>query len=202
MEAKQIAWCIKQHHKVNHMYDNYIPYEFHLRMSANVAKQFQHLLDDTVDYHTGKKEFSSRGRYDESETLRQVCLSAVWGHDLIEDTNTSFSDIVTHLGSQAVAEVIYAVTNEKGRNRKERANAKYYEGIRRTKGAVFVKLCDRIANVQYSKLTKSKMFEMYKSENLEFGISLGVADTPNHAYYPMYQYLINLFNSELTDFKN
>jgi len=202
MEAKQIAWCIKQHNKVNHMYDNYLPYEFHLRMAANVAKQFQYLLDDTVDYHTGKKEFSSRGGYDESETLRSVCIAAVWGHDLIEDTHINFNDIVTHLESRAVAEVIYAVSNEKGRNRKERANAKYYEGIRRTKGAVFVKLCDRIANVQYSKLTKSKMFEMYKNENLEFGVSLGIADAPNHMYYPMYQYLINLFNSELTDFKN
>ncbi len=75
--------------------------------------------------------------------------------------------MVQNLGKEE-ADIIYALTNEKGRNRAERGNDKYYEGIRNTPGAIFVKLCDRIANVQYSKMTKSRMFEMYKKENPEF----------------------------------
>jgi hypothetical protein len=56
--------------------------------------------------------------------------------------------VKNHL-DEGAADIIYAVTNDKGKNRKERAGVKYYEGIRKTPGAVFVKLCDRIANVQY-----------------------------------------------------
>jgi hypothetical protein len=98
--------------------------------------------------------------------------------------------VKNHLGQEA-ADIIYALTNEKGKNRKERANDKYYEGIRNTPGAVFVKLCDRIANVQYSKMTGSRMFEMYKKENINFMVSLG--RQVGNDYEEMYQYLIKLF---------
>ena len=98
-----------------------------------------------------------------------------------------------HLGQEA-ADIIYAVTNEKGKSRKERANGKYYEGIRNTPGAVFVKLCDRIANVQYSKMTKSRMFEMYKKENDNFMTQLGWAEI--HEYAEMFNYLVDLFKDQ------
>ena len=190
MTHPKIEWCIAQHQNTNHYYDQYLPYEFHLRMVNQAAKDFQHLLDDEVDYFTGKREIE-RGD-DVSETLRHACLVATWGHDLIEDTRVSYNDVKRQLG-QAAADIIYAVTNEKGKNRKERANGKYYEGIRNTPGAVFVKLCDRIANVQYSKMTKSRMFEMYKKENEHFIHSLG--EHPQHGLRPMFDYLINLFET-------
>ena len=47
-------------------------------------------------------------------------------------------------------EIVYALTNDKGRTRAERAGEKYYKGIRETPYAPFVKLCDRLANVTYS----------------------------------------------------
>lgn len=180
-------WCIEQHRKTNHMYSEYLPYEFHLRMVAEVAKDFKHLLDDTKDYYTGEKY---RGPMQGQVTLRDACLIAVWGHDLIEDARVSYNDVMNHLG-QEVADIVYAVTNEKGKNRDERANDKYYEGIRNTPGAVFVKLCDRIANVQYSKMTKSRMFEMYKKENANFITKLGGGDIE---YYEMVVALTNLLN--------
>lgn len=197
-------WCISSHEKTNHFYDNYLPYEFHLRMVNNVAQQFKHLLDDDVDYYvdyyTGKKEYGHHGR-DETVTLREAVMIAVWGHDLIEDARVSFNDVKMHLGPEA-ADIVYAVTNEKGKNRAERANAKYYEGIRNTPGAVFVKLCDRIANVQYSKLTKSRMFETYKAENHLFGLALGLEGQTQHPYYAMYAMLLELFESPNDGFKN
>jgi (p)ppGpp synthase/HD superfamily hydrolase len=128
-------------------------------------------------------------------TLMDACFRATWGHDLIEDCRVSYNDVKEQLGQEA-ADIIYAVTNEKGKNRKERANDKYYEGIRNTPGAVFVKLCDRIANVQYSKMTKSRMFEMYKKENDEFIVKLGYDDTNTHPYFEMFSYLVNLFNEK------
>lgn len=191
---KKIIWCIEQHRKSNHYYSEYLPYEFHLRMCANVFEDFKHLLDDDVDYYSGNKYEGIRG--DETVTLRDACYYAIWGHDLIEDCRVSFNDVVTYLGQEA-AEIIFAVTNEKGKNRKERANEKYYEGIRNTKGAVFVKLCDRIANVQYSKMTKSRMYEMYKSENSHFLEQLGVKEGRNLdcilPYLSMVEYLNKIF---------
>ena len=180
-------WCIEQHKNTNHMYSEYLPYEFHLRMVAQVGEEFKHLLDDTKDYFTGE---DYRGPKQDQVTLRTACLRSAWGHDLIEDCRVSYNDVKNQLGQEA-ADIIYAVTNDKGKNRKERAGDKYYEGIRNTPGAVFVKLCDRIANVQYGKMTKSRMFEMYKKENIEFMISLG--REVGNPYEEMYQYLINLF---------
>ena len=153
------------------MYDNYIPYEFHLRMAHDVFEEFKHLLDNTFDYFTGKYEYQLN-RDSEFISLQSACSRATWGHDLIEDTRVSYNDVRNQLGQEA-ANIIYAVTNEKGKNRKERANAKYYEGIRNTPGAVFVKLCDRIANVRYGTITKSRMVEMYQKENEVFEKALG-----------------------------
>jgi (p)ppGpp synthase/HD superfamily hydrolase len=190
----KIQYCIEQHKSTNHMYDTYLPYEFHLRMVANVAEDFKHLLDDKVDYYTGRVETYKRA--DISVTLQEACLIAAWGHDLIEDARVSYNDVKAHLGQEA-ADIVYAVTNEKGKSRKERANDKYYEGIRSTPGAVFVKMCDRIANVQYSKMTKSRMFELYKKENIEFTKELGFrgdgVEYPGHPYFSMYTYLQKLF---------
>jgi len=60
---------------------------------------------------------------------------------------------------------------------------------------VFVKLCDRIANVQYSKMTKSGMFEKYKNENEHFLTSLGFVEGQAHPLGEMCHYLENLFNN-------
>lgn len=165
---EKIEWCIDQHRNTNHFYDKYLPYEFHLRMVVQVGKDFTPL--------------------GESESVDFIDVNlACWGHDLIEDTRTSYNDCKQVLGT-IVADIIFAVTNEKGKTRKQRANAVYYKGILETPGALFVKLCDRIANVQYSKITKSKMFEMYKSENLEFETTLFQIK-----YSPMFEYLRELF---------
>lgn len=165
MNEEKINWCIEQHRKTNHLYDTYLPYEFHLRMVVQVCKDFSHLLERQWD---------------------EITISC-WGHDLIEDTRTSYNDCKTKLGWY-VADIIYAVSNEKGKNRSERANDKYYLGIKETEGAIFVKLCDRIANIQYSKLTKSKMFEMYKKENQQFVQHLFL-----DKYITMFDYLDSLF---------
>jgi (p)ppGpp synthase/HD superfamily hydrolase len=171
---EKIEWIFEQHRSTNHFYDKYLPYSFHLNMVAQAGEDFMYLVPDV--------------------NREQVRL-ALRGHDLIEDTRVSYNDVKEVLGSQA-ADIIYAVSNEKGKTRKERANEKYYAGIRSTSFAVYVKLCDRIANVQYSKLTKSRMFEMYKKENPNFMQELGWREDLEASHYGtrLFQYLINLFN--------
>jgi (p)ppGpp synthase/HD superfamily hydrolase len=183
-------WCIEQHSNTNHFYDTYLPYQFHLQMVAQVYEDFKHLLPKNL-ITIEEEEYPNSWVL--SDITHRVVRMACWGHDLIEDTRTSYNDVNSKLGVQ-VADIVYAVSNEKGKNRKERANDKYYEGIRETPGAVFVKLCDRIANVQYSKMTKSRMFEMYKKENDKFMLCLGRVYQNDGPYEEMYQYLINLFN--------
>jgi (p)ppGpp synthase/HD superfamily hydrolase len=172
-------WVLEQHRSTNHMYDKYLPYEFHLRMVVEAYNRFKYILSN---HH---------GTIDSQVNVYLAC----WGHDLIEDTRVSYNDVVEELG-ECAADIIYAVSNEKGKNRAERANDKYYEGIRNQPGAVFVKLCDRIANVQYSKISGSRMFEMYKRENENFMEKLGWAGSGNHALTPLFAYLIELFESK------
>jgi len=170
-----IQWCIDQHKKTNHMYDEYLPYEFHLRMVFTVGTQFQHLL-----------QVNEKG----------AIMLALYGHDLIEDTRTNYNECVKVLGKK-VADIIYALTNEKGRNRDERADERYYKGIREESGADFAKLCDRIANVQYSKMTQSSMFKKYQKENVYFMAGVGYIPEEPHKYQEMFDYLVELFISPI-----
>lgn len=177
--AEREKWIISQHEVLNHQYDKYLPYEFHLRMVLKAAKEYIVLL-------------RKNGNITDINDYSTIFLAAL-GHDLLEDTHVSYNDIKKVLGVK-VAEIIYALTNEKGRTRKERANDKYYEGIRNTEGAVFVKLCDRIANVRYGKITGSQMVKMYQKENPEFIKKLGYRE--GHHLHEMFDALNQLFIKE------
>ena len=173
LEVK-IKWIVAQHESTNHKYDDYLPYEFHLKMVAKNAQKFGKAVAEIC--------------FPGEQLSGKDILLAAWGHDLIEDTRVSYNDVAKALGPK-VADIIYAVTNEKGKNRSERANDKYYEGIRNTSGAVFVKLCDRIANVEYSKMTGSRMFEIYKKENDDFLVKLGFINGQAHLYGELSKHL-------------
>jgi (p)ppGpp synthase/HD superfamily hydrolase len=164
-----IAYAIKCHSETNHLYDGK-PYALHLAMVVDTA--LTHL--DTIP-----------------DVVHGEVIAACWLHDVIEDCRQTYNDVKSIAGAM-VADIVYAVSNEKGKTRKERANAKYYEGIKATSWATFVKLCDRIANVRYSKETGSKMFEMYRKENDEFLAFLN----PSIHYLPLVKELNELLNIE------
>ena len=143
------AYAVQCHQSTNHLYDGK-PYEFHLQMVYDNAKKFIHLVP---------------------ENQKDYFLAACWVHDVIEDCRQSYSDVLK-VTCKEVAELAYALTNEKGKNRKERANLKYYSDLKKIPNAVLLKLCDRIANVQYSLAQGSRMFELYAKENNEFVANL------------------------------
>lgn len=149
MNSKIIAFAIEAHQNVNHLYDGK-PYSVHLALTVSYSQKYIDLIP---------------------ESHQSVVIDACWLHDTIEDTRMTYNDIlaVTNL---AVADIVYAVTNEKGKTRKDRANEKYYEGIKKCDYASFVKLCDRLANAKYSADTDSRMKQVYKSENEQFINSL------------------------------
>lgn len=147
-------FAVTAHARVNQTYDGH-PYSYHLAQAAYWAKKFAYLLP---------------------EEKRETAIAGAWVHDTIEDAHQSYNDVKKALGVE-VAEIAFALTNEKGRTRAERANAWYYAGIREDVLYAFVKLCDRLANASNSVRKGSRMADMYRKEFVKFreGV-LGGAD--------------------------
>ena len=157
------------HASVNHAYDRIRPYGFHLDMVVNWVRKY----------------------------IEEVCVSeqdilpiyfAAFYHDSIEVARLSYNDVMKiaqelmdEEQAYLAAEIVYALTNEKGRNRAERANEKYFAGIREIPYAPFVKLADRLANTSYafSKGTADslRMSKVYREELPGFLDALKVEGT-------------------------
>lgn len=126
------------HNNVNQSYGDGLPYGYHLDMVATNVREFGHLVCTT------------------EEDLLPLFFAAYY-HDSIEDARLTYNDVMhrarmmlTEEQARLATEIVYALTNDKGRTRAERAGKKYYEGIRHTPYAPFAKLCDRLANITYS----------------------------------------------------
>lgn len=100
-----------------------------------------------------------------------VCICAGYCHDTIEDTTTSYNDIKAELGEE-VAEVVFAVSSELGRDRKER-NKRTYPKIKGNLRATVVKLADRIANIEHGAARGGKT-AMYRAEYPDFKAAIYV----------------------------
>lgn len=170
-----IEWCKYQHDTVcNQKYDGNLPYSKHLDFVHAQYKRFNYLIGDGwVDYGTW--------------TVLQSLEMGCYGHDLIEDARVTYNDIVEKVGPE-VAEVIFCCTETAGRTREERHDLSYYQRCASNRLAVFVKLCDIMANVTYSILTKSKMYKKHKAEHEKTMKYLY-----REEFKPMYDYLDKLF---------
>lgn len=166
LEEKARKIACKAHDDVGQQYDSQ-SYSVHLKMVADYAKKFIHLIP---------------------ENERDEVIASAWLHDIIEDARFTYNDVKKEFG-EVVAEYVYALTNEKGRTRKDRANDKYYKGIKEYKHATFIKVCDRYANTLYSKDTGSPMFLKYKKEHLEFESKLW-----DNRYSELWEELEKLYN--------
>ena len=152
------------HQSVNQTYGDGLPYGYHLDMVVQGVTDYGHLVcayeDDVLPLIFG-------GYY----------------HDSIEDARLTYNDVLrvardllTEEQALMATEIVYALTNDKGRTRAERAGEKYYKGIRETPYAPFVKLCDRLANITYSCAgddpNNVRMREVYKQEVPHFLASI------------------------------
>jgi (p)ppGpp synthase/HD superfamily hydrolase len=99
-------------------------------------------------------------------------LAASFLHDVIEDTNTSYSDLKKEFDFN-IAEIVYCVTDELGRTRKEKKE-KTLPKIRSNPKSVILKVADRIANVEFSKKEGSNHFSMYQKEHTDFQYQLRI----------------------------
>ncbi len=151
------------HNEVNQKYDDK-PYFVHLSSVAHYAEVYGHNVCEN-----------------ENDIL--PLIFGAYFHDSIEDARLTYNDVtaiaskyMTNQQAYLAAEIVYALTNEKGRNRATRANDKYYSDIRETPFAPFVKMCDRFANMSYSSMNKSRMIDVYKKELEHFLDCITVKD--------------------------
>jgi len=143
LEHDMIAFA-SDHHR-HQTYGGDKPYTFHLRAVRDVVYRFMPYLPFGLSI--------------------EVLILGAWGHDLMEDCGVTLEELSERYG-QEVAEIIYFVSDEPGKNRKERKAATLSK-TRKSSAAVFLKLCDRISNIEAGGKT-----QMYRKEHLEFKAAL------------------------------
>lgn len=118
----------------NQTYDGH-PYYYHLEQVVDVLKEFGYTEDKYV-------------------------ISG-YLHDADEDGNLTYQKIKRKFGEE-IAEIVYCVTDENGRTRKEKKK-KTLPKTAGNRDAIIVKLADRIANCRGGKKN-----DMYVEEYQEF----------------------------------
>jgi (p)ppGpp synthase/HD superfamily hydrolase len=175
LDLYRLSEQAKQAHAgVNHLYGGTLPYGFHLEMVAGTAAAHLHEL------HT-----------EDEQADKTAVLAAAWFHDVLEDCRWSYTKLKNATNYQ-VAEIVYALTDELGKNRDERKR-KTLPKIAANRFATFVKICDRIANTTHSKNTAAEstksagMFALYCDEYPSFKAALY-----QHGEYPQLWALADL----------
>ena len=155
--------------KVRHKGQRYGSWEYtkHLQDVVDVLKRFRYLTEDLI--------------------------IAGYLHDIIEDTKTTTNEIENLFGSR-IAQLVDAVTDGAGKNRRER-KARPYSLIPKVKDAILIKLADRIANVENAFRSKSKLLNMYKKEYASFRKALYKPDEAKEMWNHLENLQIKIRNS-------
>jgi len=104
-------------------------------------------------------------------------------HDVVEDAGVAIQEIQARFGAD-VASLVEGVTNEPGKNRKEKA-VRTYPKIRIDDRRVALKLADRLANGRHSKIKSPDLYAMYKKEYPAFRAALYQADEFDGMWYAL-----------------
>jgi (p)ppGpp synthase/HD superfamily hydrolase len=132
----------------NQSYDSIYPYMYHIKEVVRIAQELEFNKD-----------------------IQVACAL----HVVLEDSDVSYNDLKKSFNKE-IAEIVYAVTDELGRNRKERKE-KTYPKIKANWKAIAVKLCDRIANIEHSIASNSRFKDLYVKEHIEFKENLLTFET-------------------------
>lgn len=138
-------WILLQHHKVRQRYDSKYPYYYHLKMVCNYAKHFGYIMNDDS----------------------KIYLGALF-HDTIEDLHMFTYNDIKKIWGEEVADIVYACTELRGKNREERHGADYYKLLQENEFASYVKICDVMANMTQGMMTGSSMLAKYQKDYPKF----------------------------------
>lgn len=148
---KSRKYAFDCHSTINQLYDDH-PYSYHLEMVVDCAKKYIYYIPINK---------------------RDIVISGCYVHDVIEDCKINWKSVMKETNFEISILSRVLATGEG--TRKERFSDDYYNGIKNTKYATFVKLCDRIANVQQGLINKNPVLNMYKKEHEHFKEMLYVA---------------------------
>lgn len=148
VDAEKIEKAMKLacgwHATKNDLYGT-VSYRIHLQLAFYFGCQFLHLLNPM--------------------SSASDSLASIWTHDMIENLGSHCYTRLKQCVGIEVAEISFALTPLRGRNRSERYNDVYLNGISNIDEAVFAKHCDRLANIFYSHINNSSnMLDMYRGE--------------------------------------
>jgi len=134
-------YALLLHHSIRQTYDGK-PYFYHVKDVAMRTLKYNHLLND-----------------------KQIYTAYVGAllHDAIEDCNMTYNDIKKEWGID-IANTVYACTELRGKNRKERHGQEYFDTLKVSFVGTFVKLCDIQSNIERAKNSGHSMFKAYKRE--------------------------------------
>lgn len=155
------AFFIAERAHLNQTYDEIFPYMKHIHDVVDVLKRF--------GFNNNK-----------------IIIGAIL-HDSIEDDALTYNKIKRHFGEE-IAEIVYCVTDESGRNRQEKKK-KTLPKTATNQDAIVIKLGDRIANIEHG-----GKIDMYKQEYSEFKGMLYL-NSPSDAK-PMWEHLESLLNEK------
>ncbi len=188
--AKQLAY--QSHRGTNHTYDRKDYVDTHVALVVKYVKKYINFLPDQTDWYL------EWGFY-----WKEIVEAAAWLHDTIEDCRLTPNDIMRFFINAGIpervafkiAQLVFAVSNEKGWTRSDRANDKYYIEMRKVHGAVYIKLCDRFANIEYSATSGSGMSGTYTKEYKHFREMLyRFKDSLHWMWHDLDRLVMNEFN--------
>ncbi len=132
---KARAWCFAAHG--NQKYAKVYPYSVHLDAAVAVARRFG--------------------------ISNIFILLAILGHDVVEDTKKKIWHLWLAGFPLRSCLMIWFVTDKPGSTREQR-KARTLPWIALNRGAIIVKLCDRIANVEFSIRNQEAKFNRHVAE--------------------------------------
>lgn len=141
---RAMLFALMTHHGCRQRYDKFYPYFYHLNMVNKFALKFSHIVNFNIN----------------------VCIGALF-HDLIEDCRLTYNDVKQKWGVE-VADIVFACTELRGRNRAERHGPEYYALLKTSELGSFVKICDVIANMTMGTMTGSSMLKKYRKDYPKF----------------------------------
>jgi (p)ppGpp synthase/HD superfamily hydrolase len=160
----QNALFVSENAHKNQTYDEVFPYMKHIYDVINVLKRFG---------------------FNSNKMLIAAAL-----HDIIEDTALSYNKVKKYFGLE-VAEMVYCVTDELGRDREEKKK-KTLPKTASNPDAIILKLADRIANIEHG-----GKVDMYVKEYSEFKGALYL-NTPKDGLV-MWAYLDTQLKKDLVE---
>jgi len=173
IEAK--IFSLKKH--MHQEYESGVPYSIHLIMVSNYINKYINLIP-------------------QNDWENVIC--AGWLHDVREDVGVSYNDIKKLFGYE-VAEITYNLTNNDGRNRKEKAINTYIPKISTNRLSVFCKLADRLANVQYGLLNKNNSMLKTQANELDYMVETLFV---KGEYDNMWNELSNMLNKPIPNYND